>query len=85
MRKWHLRIAIDAIPLLLVRSAGVKNFFFYWIAHLRQLLGDRQISLFPYLDRLPALDHEGSVAGPAGTLARQGLLYALNLQPQPHL
>ena len=75
-----LRIAIDAIPLL-VRSAGVKNYFFYWIAHLRQLLGDDQVSLFPFLNRLPDLNHEGSVAGPAGTLVRQGLLYALNLQP----
>jgi glycosyltransferase involved in cell wall biosynthesis len=75
-----LRIAIDAIPLL-VRSAGVKNYLFYWISHLRQLLGDRQVSLFPFLDRLPDLNHEGSVASPAGTLARQGLLYALNLWP----
>jgi glycosyltransferase involved in cell wall biosynthesis len=75
-----LRIAIDAIPLL-VRSAGVKNYLFYWILHLRQRLGDRQVLLFPFLDRLPDLDHEGSIAGPVGTLARQGLLYALNLQP----
>jgi len=60
-----LRIAIDAIPLL-VRSAGVKNFLFYWISHLRRLLGDRQVSLFPFLDRLPDLDHEGSIASPAG-------------------
>jgi alpha-1,3-rhamnosyl/mannosyltransferase len=45
-----LRIAIDAIPLL-VRSAGVKNYLFYWISHLRQLLGDHQVSLFPFLPR----------------------------------
>jgi glycosyltransferase involved in cell wall biosynthesis len=74
------RIAIDAVPLL-VRSAGVKNYLFHWIAHLRRLLGDPQVLLFPFLDRLPDLNHEGSVAGPAGTLARQGLLYALNLWP----
>lgn len=74
------RIAIDAVPLL-VRSAGVKNYLFHWIAHLRRLLGDRNVLLFPYLDRLPDLDHEGSAAGPAGTLARQALLYALNHVP----
>ena len=75
-----MRIAIDAIPLL-VRSAGVKNYFFYWISHLRQILGDQQVSLFPFLGRLSDLDHEGSIAGPMGTFARQGLLYALNLWP----
>jgi glycosyltransferase involved in cell wall biosynthesis len=75
-----MRISIDAIPLL-VRSAGVKNYLFHWIVHLRKLLGDAQVPLFPYLDKLPALDHEGSVAGPAGTLARQALLYGLNLWP----
>ena len=75
-----MRISIDAVPLL-VRSAGVKNYLYYWITHLRRLLGDEHVLLFPFLNRLPDLDHEGSVAGPAGTLARQGLLYALNLGP----
>lgn len=82
MRKWQgrMRLLIDSIPLL-VRSAGVKNYLFHWIVHLRQLLGDDQVRLFPFLDRLPALDHEGSVAGPSGTLARQALFFFLNLQP----
>ena len=75
-----MRISIDAVPLL-VRSAGVKNYLFYWITHLRRLLGDDHVLLFPFLDRLPVLDHEGSIASPTGTLARQGLLYALNLWP----
>ena len=75
-----MRISIDAIPLL-VRSAGVKNYLFHWILHLRRLLGDQQVQLFPFLDRLPELDHEGSIAGGSGTLARQALLYALNLYP----
>jgi alpha-1,3-rhamnosyl/mannosyltransferase len=73
-------IFIDAIPLL-VRSAGVKNYLFHWIVHLRRLLGDDQVRLFPFLDRLPDLDHEGSAADPPGTLARQALLFALNLWP----
>jgi len=75
-----MRIFIDAIPLL-VRSAGVKNYLFHWIVHLRRLLGDEQVRLFPFLDRLPDLDHEGSVADGPGTLARQALLFALNLWP----
>ena len=33
-----MRLLIDSIPLL-VRSAGVKNYLFHWIVHLRQLLG----------------------------------------------
>jgi glycosyltransferase involved in cell wall biosynthesis len=75
-----MRITIDAVPLL-VRSAGVKNFLFHWVFHLRRLLGEECISLFPYLSRLPGLDHEGSIASPFGTLARQGLLYTLNHVP----
>jgi hypothetical protein len=42
-----MRIFIDAIPLL-VRSAGVKNYLFHWIVHLRRLLGDEQVRLFPF-------------------------------------
>jgi glycosyltransferase involved in cell wall biosynthesis len=38
------------------------------------------VRLFPFLDRLPDLDHESSVADPPGTLARQALLFALNLR-----
>jgi glycosyltransferase involved in cell wall biosynthesis len=77
---FRMRIFIDAIPLL-VRSAGVKNYLFHWITHLRRLVGDKQVRLFPFLDRLPDLDHEGSVAGPPGTLARQALLFGMNLWP----
>jgi len=75
-----MRVFIDAVPLL-VRSAGVKNYLFHWIVHLRRLLGTDQVRLFPFLDRLPDLDHEGSAADPPGTLARQGLLFAMNLWP----
>ena len=75
-----MRIFVDAIPLL-VRSAGVKNYLFHWITHLRRLLGRDQIPLFPFLGGLGELDHEGSIADPPGTLARQGLLFALNYIP----
>ncbi|HLY19779.1 MAG TPA: glycosyltransferase family 1 protein [Bryobacteraceae bacterium] len=75
-----MRLLIDAVPLL-VRSAGVKNYLFHWISHLRRLLGADQVGLFPFLDRLPELDHERSVADAPGTLARQAMLFALNLRP----
>jgi glycosyltransferase involved in cell wall biosynthesis len=77
-----MRVSIDAVPLL-VRSAGVKNYLFHWIVHLRRLLGDANLTLFPFLDLdcLAHLDHEGSAAGRPGTLVRQGLLYGLNLWP----
>jgi len=75
-----MRLYIDAIPLL-VRSAGVKNYLFHWIVHLRRLLGHDQVRLFPFLDRLPALDHESSVTNRPGTLARQALFFGLNLWP----
>src|ERR1022692_2111716 len=35
----------------------------------------------PFRTGRPDLDHEGSVADPPGTLARQALLFALNLWP----
>jgi len=75
-----MRIAIDAIPLL-VRSAGVKNYLYHWIVSLRRQLDDERVSLFPFLDRLEPLDHQGSIADAPGTLARQALLFALNLRP----
>jgi alpha-1,3-rhamnosyl/mannosyltransferase len=75
-----MRIFIDAIPLL-VRSAGVKNYLFHWIVELRRLLGDDRVRLFPFLDRLPALDHEGSVVDGPGTLGRQALFFAMNRWP----
>ncbi len=55
-----MRLVIDAIPLL-VRSAGVKTYLFHWINHLRRVLGDERVQLFPFLDRLLDLEHEGSV------------------------
>lgn len=75
-----MRLLIDSIPLL-VRSAGVKNYLFHWIVHLRRLLGHDSVQLFPFLDSLAELDHEGSIMDASGTLARQALLFALNLRP----
>src|SRR5579871_6076176 len=75
----RMNLFIDAIPLL-VRSAGVKNYLFHWIVQLRRQLGDDRVTLFPFLDRLPELNHEGSVVDAPGTLARQALFFAMNLR-----
>jgi hypothetical protein len=58
-----MRVAIDATPLL-VRSAGVKNYLYYWIEHLRRLGGDDAIRTFPRLDASRPLTHNASAASP---------------------
>jgi len=75
------RIAIDATPLL-VRSAGVKNYLYYWIQHLRRIAPIRTI---PQLDNLGALDHNASIAGPWPTLTGLGALALSNHTPLPIL
>jgi len=57
-----MRVVIDALPLL-VRSAGVKNYLYYWIQHLRKAAGADAIRTFPSLGALGPLTHERSVAG----------------------
>jgi glycosyltransferase involved in cell wall biosynthesis len=75
-----MRVTIDAVPLL-VRSAGVKNYLYYWTRHLRQEARGVDIRLFPFLDDPSLLDHEGSAANPLSTVARLGLLFLLNRLP----
>lgn len=75
-----MRVAIDAVPLL-VRSAGVKNYLYYWTRYLRQESHGVEFRLFPFLGEPGPLDHEDSVANPLSTLARLGLLYLLNRIP----
>lgn len=57
-----MRVVIDATPLL-VRSAGVKNYLYYWIRHLQQLVGPDVIRTLPSLNPLPPLTHERSIIG----------------------
>ena len=72
-----IRVTIDAVPLL-VRSAGVKNYLYYWTRHLRQEAHGADaahafhIRLFPFLDEASWLNHEGSVANPLATWMRLG-------------
>ena len=72
-----MRVAIDAVPLL-VRSAGVKNYLYYWIRHLTQEKRGVEFRLFPFLGEPGVLDHEDSAVSPAATMARLGLLFLLN-------
>jgi alpha-1,3-rhamnosyl/mannosyltransferase len=57
-----VRVVIDAVPLL-IRSAGVKNYLYYWIQALRQAAGNETIGTCPRLEQLGPLNHEASVAG----------------------
>jgi len=72
-----MRILVDATPLLL-RSAGVKNYLYHWIEHLRAAAGNDSIATFPFSGSMAGLDHERSVAGRADTWAGLGLLQFLN-------
>ena len=75
-----MRVTIDAVPLL-VRSAGVKNYLYYWTRHLSREARGVEIRLFPFLGAPGPLDHEESVAHPVMTHARLGLLFLLNHIP----
>jgi alpha-1,3-rhamnosyl/mannosyltransferase len=78
--RFGARLCIDAIPLL-VRSAGVKNYLYHWIVHLRKLSGPGRVRLFPYLGDPGKLDHERSAASRYGTMARLLLFHAMNRGP----
>jgi alpha-1,3-rhamnosyl/mannosyltransferase len=75
-----IRVTIDAVPLLF-RSAGVKNYFYYWTQHLLQEARGVEIRLFPFLRAPSSLDHERSTTGPVATLARLALLHLINRFP----
>ncbi|MBZ5585320.1 MAG: glycosyltransferase family 4 protein [Acidobacteriia bacterium] len=75
-----MRVTIDAVPLL-YRSAGVKNYLYYWIRNLRREAADIDLRLFPFLGEPSSLDHEASPADPLTTLARLGLMFWLNRIP----
>src|SRR5271170_135447 len=75
-----MRILIDATPLLL-RSAGVKNYTYYWIQSLWEQSRNDRISTFPALARLGPLNHESSIAGRARTYLHLGRVFAANQAP----
>jgi len=80
-----MRLVIDALPLL-VRSAGVKNYLYHWIAHLRRSApADVSIGLFPWLGQPGPLDHEASQAGWLHTKMSLALFHFFNLPGNPSL
>jgi glycosyltransferase involved in cell wall biosynthesis len=80
-----MRLAIDAMPLL-VRSAGVKNYLYHWIAHLRRAAPPGvSLDLFPWLGQPGPLNHESSQVGPLHTWLALGLFHFFNLPGNPSL
>jgi len=75
-----MQILIDATPLLL-RSAGVKNYTYYWIQSLCQQARNDRILTFPALANLGPLNHERSIAGAARTFVHLGRVFAANAAP----
>ena len=64
-----MKVSIDATALLL-RSAGVKTYIWYWLRALRNLPGTSRFTGFPFLDDLPPLRHDRSILSPFGTVPR---------------
>ncbi|MGD0872802.1 MAG: glycosyltransferase family 1 protein [Bryobacteraceae bacterium] len=78
-----MRVLVDATPLL-VRSAGVKNYLYHWIEHLRRAAGPGEsIRTFPALDERVSLEHDRSVAGFWRTHWTLAALAASNYTPAP--
>jgi len=78
-----MRIGIDVTPLLL-RSAGVKSYTYYWLASLRREAADRDAILtLPASGRFGDLDHERSMAGPFRTVLGLGVMHGLNVSRLP--
>src|SRR5688500_18136424 len=77
-----MRICIDATSLLL-RSAGVKNYFYHWMRSLKAEAPQHEITAFPLLGDVGALDHERSVLTLAQTLPRIAVLQFINKVYRP--
>jgi glycosyltransferase involved in cell wall biosynthesis len=77
-----MRICIDATSLLL-RSAGVKNYVHHWMRALKAEAPQHEITAFPLLDQVGALDHERSMLTFWQTLPRIALLHFVNIRGNP--
>ncbi len=80
-----LYITIDSTSLL-VPSAGVKTYLYYWLLSLLEAAPDHhdRISLYPpVLTARPALHHETSITGPLRTALALRLVHAANLRWSP--
>jgi glycosyltransferase involved in cell wall biosynthesis len=77
-----MRVLIDATPLL-VRSAGVKNYLYHWIDHLRRAAGADTIRTLPAIAESSGLRHDSSVAGRLRTVRGLGMLALANYTALP--
>jgi alpha-1,3-rhamnosyl/mannosyltransferase len=75
-----MKLLVDATPLL-VRSAGVKNYLYHWIAALRRVAPAGALATFPAIGDTTALNHEGSMAGFWQTYAGLAALAISNHTP----
>jgi len=73
-----MHVAIDATPLLL-RSAGVKNYLYFWIDALQRSAGANRAEAFPLIGDLGGLTHEASTISSIATVPRLAFLYFSNL------
>jgi glycosyltransferase involved in cell wall biosynthesis len=70
-----MTLIIDATSTL-VRSAGIKNYIWHWVRHLREQGAD--VRAFPFLHDFGKLDHEASALSRPATIARFGLIKSMN-------
>ena len=72
-----MRVCIDGTPLL-VRSAGVKTYLYYWLRSLQESASPHNVTIFPMIGRLPELDHKHSIKPLLPTVFHLAILGALN-------
>jgi alpha-1,3-rhamnosyl/mannosyltransferase len=79
-----MRIVVDATPLLLT-SAGVKNYLYYWLRSLQTRCGPDSIRLFPFLEGITSgLDHRQAPAS-VGNTFRLACVHFCNIRDNPVL
>ncbi len=72
-----MSLLIDVSPLML-RSAGVKAYIWYWTRALIDAAGKDAVRTFPRVDFSGTLNHESSMASVLETFAGLATLYATN-------
>jgi glycosyltransferase involved in cell wall biosynthesis len=72
-----MRICIDGTALLL-RSAGIKNYLYYWMRALAEHAPQHHITAFPLLGNIGDLDHDRSTLSALQTLPRIAVLQFIN-------
>ena len=78
-----MKLTVDLTPLL-IRSAGVKGYLYYWYRALLDLPG-ASVTGFPFLDEPGALRHEGSNVGLPHTLWSIAYLHVARKLPRPFM